>query len=460
MARGNRLGVPCWVRCLLCVTAGGSVFSLVATSWLGGEVDGATATVVAFYALNTTAFAFGRPGIHVWPQKSESPPGAISLAGCSTDEVPTRGDAVSVFGRRFGVAVSRVGLGLLGRSAASKRSCARCGCGVALSVRNGMLTAIELDPEPQPPHKLRFKNVRGSVLHHVRESTAQDGMALGSLGAHLGTRFDGRFDVVVSNPPWTSVDKALGAQFGNVCRRVIRQLNRAQGEKYLLPDNNPDLPFLWRATEWCRKGGRIAMALPARILLKTAPVPSAARSVLFELLQVDGIVNGTNLSDTPVWPDMSQPWILLFATNTRPERTHRTCFVTLPVDSSLNRAGRFRIDSESTRLIDSAEAVAKPWLWKALSVGTMLDVEVIETLSAAGASALNEYWRTTVGKNRNGKGYTRGRPEERTRSAEHLKDLPHLTATQASGFVVDPAELPIFELEKVQWPMRGVCRTR
>ncbi len=31
------------------------------------------------------------------------------------------------------------------------------------------LTAIELDPEPQPPDKLRFKNLRGQVLHNVRE---------------------------------------------------------------------------------------------------------------------------------------------------------------------------------------------------------------------------------------------------------------------------------------------------
>ncbi len=31
------------------------------------------------------------------------------------------------------------------------------------------LTAIELDPEPTPPDKLRFKKVRGHVLYNVRE---------------------------------------------------------------------------------------------------------------------------------------------------------------------------------------------------------------------------------------------------------------------------------------------------
>jgi hypothetical protein len=318
------------------------------------------------------------------------------------------------------------------------------------------LTAIELDPEPQPPDKLRFKNLRGFVLHNVREPGAEKkGTALGSLSSHLGNKFDGKFDVIVSNPPWTSVDESLGRKFAKACKGIIGKIDKAKGKKYLLPDNNPDLPFLWKALEWCKDGGRIAMALPARILLKTAPTPSAARKTLFELLQVDGIINGTNLSDTPVWPDMNQPWMLLFATNKRPDPSHSTYLITLPLDLSLNKAGQFRIDSESTRLIEPTEAEAKPWLWKTLSIGTMLDVEVIEKIMAVGGTPLNQYWKKTVGRFRNGKGYTRGETEERTRDASHIKGLPNLNSTEAFKFVVAPEQLPTFDLDNVQWPRRS-----
>src|SRR6185437_6566478 len=275
-----------------------------------------------------------------------------------------------------------------------------------LSALSLYLTAIELDPKPQPPDKLRFNNLWGHVLFNVREPRARkEGPALGSLSPHLKEQFERKFDMVVSNPPWTSLDEKLGTKFARATKAIVGRIDKAKGATYQLPDNNPDLPFLWKATEWCKKGGRIAMALPARILLKTEPVPLAARATLFDLLQVDGVINGTNLADTPVWPEMNQPWVLLFATNKRSAPLHNTYFVTLPLDLSINKASEFRIDSKSAYPIRSSEAVAKPWLWKALSIGTALDVENIEKMKAADARPLDVYWDTAVGKNRTGKGY-------------------------------------------------------
>jgi hypothetical protein len=306
------------------------------------------------------------------------------------------------------------------------------------------LTAIELDPAPTPPDKLRFKNLHGHVLHDVREPSTGEGAALGSLSPHLGTTFDGKFDVVLSNPPWTSVDKQLGKRLASVCRKIIERIDRNEGKKYQLPDNNPDLPFLWKATEWCKAGGRIAMALPARVLLKSEPIPSAARTTLFRLLQIDGIINGTNLADTAVWPDMSQPWMLMFATNRRPSETHGTHFVTLPLELSLNKAGEFRIDAESARQIDSNAIIEMPWLWKALSVGTMLDVEVIQKMKAAGGEALDKYWRRVVGKYRAGKGYQIAEDQPNPTSCPFLKGLPNLDSTDLFRFVVNTNELEPF----------------
>ncbi|AWM41775.1 N-6 DNA Methylase [Gemmata obscuriglobus] len=316
------------------------------------------------------------------------------------------------------------------------------------------LTAVELDPEPQPPDKLKFKNLRGRVLHNVREDgVSTDSQALGSLGAHVGKNFDGKFDIVVSNPPWTSLDKNMGKRLAGAYESIIKRVGDDNSVEVVLPDNNPDLPFLLRSIEWCKPGGRIGMALPARLLLKSAKNPAAARAMIFRLLRVDGIINGTNLADTLVWPKMNQPWMLLFATNERPPQGHHTYFVTLPLDLALNKAGQFRIDSESTRPIDTALATKKPWIWKTLSIGTMLDVEVIEKLKAVG-EPLAKYWRRVVGKNRSGKGYQLAEKQDGLSDCSFLKGRPNLTSTDLFQFKVDTAGLREFTRDLVWRPRK------
>ena len=44
------------------------------------------------------------------------------------------------------------------------------------------LLSIELDPNPRPVDKLRFENLRGTVLHGVKGVDEMEGTALGSLG--------------------------------------------------------------------------------------------------------------------------------------------------------------------------------------------------------------------------------------------------------------------------------------
>lgn len=325
-----------------------------------------------------------------------------------------------------------------------------------LSALSLYLTAIELDPQPQPPDKLRFKNLRGDVLFNVREPHApKEGPSLGSLSPHLNQQFDRKFDIVLSNPPWTSLDKDLGTKFAREAKAIIGRIDEDIGERYHLPDNNPDIPFLWKAAEWCKPGGRIAMALPARILLKTELVPSAARATLFELLQIDGVINGTNLADTNVWPKMNQPWILLFATNKRPSPLHTTHFVTLPLDLSTNVAGEFRIDSKSVYPVRPSEAASKPWLWKTLSIGTTLDAEIIEKMKAADARPLDEYWKAEVGKDRSGKGYKIAEKQPNQSDCAFLKGLPNLDKNASFRFVVDTGKLPKFSRDKLHTPRKS-----
>jgi len=320
------------------------------------------------------------------------------------------------------------------------------------------LTAIELDPKPIPPEKLRFSELNGNVLfnHRRQDGDPADGPAIGSLGEHVGSRFDGQFDLVLSNPPWTSLSKEhhlLAAEYTSVSQAIIRRKGEAvMAHDYQNPDFAPDLPILWKSTEWCKPGGRIAIALPARILFKQEDIPSRARETMFRLIEVTGIINGSNLSDTEVWPEMSQPFLLFFARNNRPKDSHVIHFITPQYDKVLNRKGEVRIDSKSAQSVEIAATFDEPWLWKALTIGTPLDTEVVRRVKSVEGRRVSDYWETDLGLT-SCTGYMI-KPKQPQRDASFLRDLPNFTASYSGRFSVDRGKLEPFTLSTVCWPRK------
>jgi len=319
------------------------------------------------------------------------------------------------------------------------------------------LTAIELDPEPIPPEKLRFRELNNLVLfNHRRQDEALDRPVIGSLGEHVGSRFDRQFDLVLSNPPWTSLSKdykSLAAELTHISKAIIERKGEAvMARDYQNTDFAPDMPILWKSTEWCKPGGRIAMALPARILLKQEDLPSRAREVMFRLIEVTGIVNGSNLSDTEVWPKMSQPFLLFFSRNNRPKDGHVIHLVTPHYDKVLNRKGEVHIDSKSAQSVEVAATFDEPWLWKALTIGTPLDAEVVRRVKSVEGRRVSDYWETDLGLT-SCTGYMI-KPKQMQRDASFLRDLPNFTANYAGRFSVDSGKLEPFTLETVCWPRK------
>jgi SAM-dependent methyltransferase len=320
------------------------------------------------------------------------------------------------------------------------------------------LTAIELDPQPIPPAKLRFKVLNNRVLfNHRREDDDSDGPVIGSLGGHVGSRFDRQFDLVLSNPPWTSLAKKfnrLASEFNNVSRGIIERKGEVMlARGYRNPDNAPDLPFLWKSTEWCKPGGRIAMVLPARILLKQERIPLYARKTMLRLIEVTGIINGSNLSDTEVWSSMRQPFLLLFARNRRPRSGQVVQFITPYCDTVLNHKGEVRIDSKSAQPVEVEPTFDESWLWKALTVGTSLDVEVTRKMKRAAGKPLDRYWKKEL-RLASGKGYQVTETQPNQRPARFLTGLPNLDSTDAFRFVVEPGQLQQFTRTQAWRPRR------
>jgi hypothetical protein len=328
-----------------------------------------------------------------------------------------------------------------------------------LSALSLYLTAIELDPEPVPPEKLAFKKLRSghsAILFNWRREKGDkaEGPVVGSLGPHVGRRFDGAFDLVLSNPPWTSLgkkDKALALELDKVSRAIVTRKDPALGKAYENPDSSPDLPFLWRATEWCKPDtGRIAMALPARTLFKQRDNSQHARKSIFRLLEITGIINCSNLRKTKVWPDMDQPFMLFFARNRRPKPNHRVHFISPHTDLPLNCAGEMRIDDKSAVPVEVEATIQEPWLWKALAVGTALDIEVVRRIKASRGRPLEEYWEKDL-KLVCVNGYQL-RPKQKQRDARPLKVLADVNATDLFRFLVDTSRLEKFPHDEVCWP--------
>ena len=315
------------------------------------------------------------------------------------------------------------------------------------------ITAIEVNGTTRPPRILKFpKALQGEVLYNFAPHDSEErryGFVLGSLAPDVPEHFNGQFDVVVGNPPWTRLrskprsiaekaeqkarNTAINQEFSKITRRALaaRKIVGIDVASYKNPDNNPDLPFLWRATEWVKPGGAIALALPGRIILKQSAPGQLAREAVLRGLTVTGILNGSDLEKTAVWPKMDLPFMLFFARNTVPPALHHFSFVTPVRENALCKRAEFRFDFRSAQVVSVDAAVANPWMFKALSVGSVLDVEVLEKIAAQEFPTVSNVWADLS----SGEGYNVSSALQQ-QAADHLLDLPDF-APPEHGFEID-----------------------
>ena len=268
------------------------------------------------------------------------------------------------------------------------------------------LLSIELDPNPRPVDKLRFERLRGTVLHQVKGDDEEEGSALGSLGSRVGEEHKGRYDLVIGNPPWPSGTKLPE---WNRVRETVARIAADRGianAEPPLPNEVLDLPFVWRAMEWAKPDGQIAFALHARLLFQQGDGMPTARRALFEALDVTSVVNGVELRQTKVWPQISAPFCILFATNRTPGVEAGFRFISPRIEDSLNSAGSMRIDALNAGVVPSRQLVDTPEILKILFRGSKADLGILERIRAQGHPTLAAFWREKFGLS--GRGQLRG----------------------------------------------------
>ena len=324
------------------------------------------------------------------------------------------------------------------------------------------LIAIELDPNPQPVDKLAFSNLRGNVLHLLDDETG-----LGSLGLLVDDIHKNRYDLVIGNPPWSRGTKLKN--WPNVKQLVskIAKEKGIDGKPLLLPNKVLDLPIVWRAMEWAKPEGQIAFALHGRLLFQQGDGMPGARQAIFDALDVTGIVNGSELRDTKVWPKIKAPFCLLFARNRRPTPGSAYRFVTSHYESSLNNSGRMRIDTLNADLISNPQLRETPELFKILSCGSRADLAILKRLRQNEYPTFEEYWHREIGQSKSGgllgggNGYQNLRKSSRIRkvgdgkrgvSACYLHGLPDLEIGALSEILIDALRLPTFKHDRIHDP--------
>jgi hypothetical protein len=342
------------------------------------------------------------------------------------------------------------------------------------------LISIELDPNPEPIEKLRFENLRPRVLRkidagrrhegngtEIKQGNIQEAPELGSLGPTVGAEHIGAYDLVIGNPPWASSTQLRG---WNWLQQHVNEIARNRTKDQLLtaplPNEVLDLPFLWRSLEWAKPGGQIAFALHARLLFQQGETMPDARNALFRCLDITGVINGAELRNTRVWPEISAPFCLLFARNRPPAPSDGFRFVTPRLDQDLNQAGAWRIDVTNSETVTIEEVRSRPTLLKTLFRGSRLDAEVLDRIDAHRWPSLEEYWINLFGKHRgkpkaSGNGFQRIRPSSRIRkngdqlpgvSAAYLYGLPVVDAGDDLGLLVAADSLSQFSEIRIHDP--------
>ncbi len=320
------------------------------------------------------------------------------------------------------------------------------------------LLSIELDPDPEPVEKLRFEDLRGSS---VLQKVGDDG-SLGSLSAEVGTSHAGRYDLVIGNPPWAS---STGLSEWSLLKADVQKIaeERLPNDRVsrLFPNEVLDLPFIWRAMQWCRPGGQIAFALHGRLLFQQHEGMAEARNAIFRALDVTGVVNGAELRNTNVWPEISAPFCLLFARNRCSPPGGAFKFVSPHLEDRLNWSGGLRIDAANAEVVATEQLVSRPEVLKILFRGGRLDLEVFERVSSRPIGTLRTYWQGYFGGsgrrlNCAGNGYQslrRSSPRsgdgEVGFSATDLHGLKELTHESMQSILVDRDELASFTPERV-----------
>lgn len=154
--------------------------------------------------------------------------------------------------------------------------------------------------------------------------------------------------------------------------------------------------------DWAKPGSQIAFALHARVLFQQGDGMADARLALFRALDVTSVINGAELRQSKVWPEIDAPFCLLLANNRVPSPSAGFRLISPRLESSLNAAGTMRIDAHTAEIIATEYLARTPELLKILFRGTKADLSLVDRIQTKEFPTLVKFWSEVVGRSPTG----------------------------------------------------------
>ncbi|MBV9012476.1 MAG: SAM-dependent DNA methyltransferase [Pseudonocardiales bacterium] len=184
---------------------------------------------------------------------------------------------------------------------------------------------------------------------------------------------DGQFDLVVSNPPWSSLLTPQASKYVRTSGVPVADQQLAQA-------------FVWLARDMLKPGGQLGLIMPAKGLLHNrSNTAQAFRATLFAELDVTAIVDLSAVRRS-VFATAIAPSAVFVARRPGPvnDKASSSADTLLHVAAHPRALGNpvdaLIVAPEEIRSVSKRQAASRPDLWKVLLWGSTHDLELIERL--------------------------------------------------------------------------------
>ena len=293
------------------------------------------------------------------------------------------------------------------------------------------LAALELDPDPQPPHALTFKPLIGKTLI-VGDAHGVEDIAHGQevLTAKTGLK---KFDVIVGNPPWS-----FRGQMGTRVRqnRSVNIPRQPRGES---------LDFVTRSMEFAHDDTRFGLILSATPFFARSQTGLKASQHVIKSLSPVTIVNLSNLSSW-LFPKAGMPAVAFFARHRPQQPKDQITLVQVPWSPAGAQSHTFKIARSDIITLPFANWERQPEQLKTAIFGCRRDLLLLDRLIGANATLSD---RLEVFKTKLSTGLKFG---NRGGDAKFLRSLPLLRRQDYQRLFVSTNNLSLFNAEGAERP--------
>jgi hypothetical protein len=294
------------------------------------------------------------------------------------------------------------------------------------------LTALELDPEPQPPSALRFEPLIGSNL------IIGDAFPNQSNGSMPQRQFPGKdFDIIVGNPPWSRNEGNRGP--ARYCQGRGLPLTRL---------DTPDQAFLWRSLDFCNSQTTVGLILHGKPLFSHTPSAASVRLHLVDSFKPRLMMNLSGLRLESLFPTSAAPAMILVADVGASLPKETTVLVAAQRDRTFRHHGIVELEADDVKEIDARLIGTDPDFLKITSWGSARDLQLIRRLR--GYSTLGD----VLDKGRQ-RGWAAGQGLQLaggTQQSVGLRGMPFLQSGQLPVFELNPEHLETFGAQLLHRP--------